>query len=676
MDLILTCLNISSSLPTIPTINSVKNTPSHSYYNPNGKFIFQLISSSLARSTFSIADVRSFLELFTSNDIHSLDTSAIAKLKPVTSTIVYTSVALALFVVLSVIFCIISCRNCGKREHNERNNRQRNKKCSKKSCYIVFILLMGAIVIGQMIFLAYQVSRAKVFIDDSIKEINQEIYPKEISIHLEHLLRQLEKLDQYSTQTDSIIIKASQSLFVKAFDTILREEYFFGEIRQSVNYSEVHINELEKLITQESNPLPAVMIDFQNIKNNNREMINDLKMPLQESCDYAHGHDTEIISIIINSLDLVHQQTRKLIDTIRDDILSQITPWQSAMLFNEHLENQIRWYIRLVLTILLVLIIVLGMIPIIALIIIFVYRMCCKKQRVAPPKYHENSHRTNGHGKQPSPSIDDDKKWMSTAQSSHCSSSARLCWMRIVFTPMMIILILIVLVSGIFHGVDLLAQGACRTAHNDQPFLVSFFIDQLSGKNPNYLVINELDVQTLFTNIIDDCSNHRHFSESFFENHLARFENETDYAMNRLNKRVFDQFILTIDHIDIRSHLDLLAKFSDAIASAEIQEKVHETEQNLKNVEIQFNKILAMTPILPASIVKQTNQDFKDYLKRVLNSTIDMCPLPLATIYKTDKMLCHNFSSSFNGLWFGLFLYMFFITFGLCICGLCIYKRL
>ncbi|CAF5220564.1 unnamed protein product [Rotaria magnacalcarata] len=83
-----------------------------------------------------------------------------------------------------------------------------------------------------------------------------------------------------------------------------------------------------------------------------------------------------------------------------------------------------------------------------------------------------------------------------------------------------------------------------------------------------------------------------------------------------------------------------------------------------------------MTPILPTRIVNQTNQDFKDYLKRVLNSTIDMCPLPLATIYKTDTMLCHNFASSFNGLWFGLFLYMFFITFGLCICGLCIYKRL
>jgi hypothetical protein len=44
---------------------------------------------------------------------------------------------------------------------------------------------------------------------------------------------------------------------------------------------------------------------------------------------------------------------------------------------------------------------------------------------------------------------------------------------------MIIILIVIVLVSGVLYGVDLLAQGACRTAHDDQPFLVSFLI----GKN-------------------------------------------------------------------------------------------------------------------------------------------------------------------------------------------------
>lgn len=58
-----------------------------------------------------------------------------------------------------------------------------------------------------------------------------------------------------------------------------------------------------------------------------------------------------------------------------------------------------------------------------------------------------------------------------------------------------------------------------------------------------------------------------------------------------------------------------------------------------------------------------------------MESTIDQCPLPLTTIYKVDELMCHNLSMSINGLWLNLFIYMFLIIFGLCICGLCIYKR-
>jgi hypothetical protein len=64
--------------------------------------------------------------------------------------------------------------------------------------------LIGLLVIGQMIYIAYQVNRTKIFLDDSIKEMNEEIYPKEISIYFEHLLQQFKQLDQYSTQSNFI----------------------------------------------------------------------------------------------------------------------------------------------------------------------------------------------------------------------------------------------------------------------------------------------------------------------------------------------------------------------------------------------------------------------------------------------------------------------------------------
>jgi hypothetical protein len=56
-----------------------------------------------------------------------------------------------------------------------------------------------------MIYISYQVNRTKIFLDDSIREINEEIYPKEISIYLENLLQQFKQLDQYSTQSKFII---------------------------------------------------------------------------------------------------------------------------------------------------------------------------------------------------------------------------------------------------------------------------------------------------------------------------------------------------------------------------------------------------------------------------------------------------------------------------------------
>jgi hypothetical protein len=116
MALELTCLNASLALPLIPSMNNMTNIPSHSHYNPNGNSISQKISSSLARSTFSTADVESLLKMVTSDDTKSWDASSIVSLKPVKSAVIYTSVTLALFIILSVIFYIISCSNCCKRK--------------------------------------------------------------------------------------------------------------------------------------------------------------------------------------------------------------------------------------------------------------------------------------------------------------------------------------------------------------------------------------------------------------------------------------------------------------------------------------------------------------------------------------------------------------------------------
>jgi hypothetical protein len=48
-----------------------------------------------------------------------------------------------------------------------------------------------------MIYVAYRINKSKVSMDDTIKEVNRDIYPREISEHMIYLNKQFNQLDQY-----------------------------------------------------------------------------------------------------------------------------------------------------------------------------------------------------------------------------------------------------------------------------------------------------------------------------------------------------------------------------------------------------------------------------------------------------------------------------------------------
>ena len=173
-------------------------------------------------------------------------------------------------------------------------------------------------------------------------------------------------------------------------------------------------------------------------------MITELQKPLEELCDYANGNDGDINNIIIDALEQVHQQLTKLIDTIENDILKNIISEDNGMLIKKDLEDQIRYYIYLAGIILPVIIILIGIIPILFL----VFTWLCNRN----------------------------------STTSKCSKTG-ICCARIFFIPMLLILIIIVLISGILYGVNLFTQGTCRTVHENQPFLISF----LTGKNEFFI---------------------------------------------------------------------------------------------------------------------------------------------------------------------------------------------
>ena len=51
---------------------------------------------------------------------------------------------------------------------------------------------------------------------------------------------------------------------------------------------------------------------------------------------------------------------------------------------------------------------------------------------------------------------------------------ALVCFMRIAFTLMIIMLILMAIVTGVYYTLDLAVHSACRTVHKDRSFLIPF----------------------------------------------------------------------------------------------------------------------------------------------------------------------------------------------------------
>jgi len=166
-------------------------------------------------------------------------------------------------------------------------------------------------------------------------------------------------------------------MLVKAFDEILTDKYFVQNIVRSVNSMGGHIRELGDEVEKQSSILPPSAKQlFEDIKQRYQLMLNYTQAPIKEVCDYANGSQTDIDQILLDALDLVHQELKKVNDTIKQNILSEITPWEEHMLLDTEVEGIIRGYVSMAGTIFLVLVLVLGGIPVIFFIFILISRLC------------------------------------------------------------------------------------------------------------------------------------------------------------------------------------------------------------------------------------------------------------------------------------------------------------
>jgi hypothetical protein len=115
----LSCLSFYPPLPAVPKTSNDSNTLIPPKYEPNGGDIFQMISTALASSTFSTNDIHSLLNKVFNKSSNSWDMSEIIKTQPIPSIIIYSSIALAVFLIFSIMFCVISC--CNSKKYQVRN---------------------------------------------------------------------------------------------------------------------------------------------------------------------------------------------------------------------------------------------------------------------------------------------------------------------------------------------------------------------------------------------------------------------------------------------------------------------------------------------------------------------------------------------------------------------------
>lgn len=106
--------------------------------------------------------------------------------------------------------------------------------------------------------------------------------------------------------------------------------------------------------------------------------------------------------------------------------------------------------------------------------------------------------------------------------------------------------------------------------------------------------------------LINDCQDGVHFSSRLFDNYWPTLENRLIDMMNELNKQVHDQFIKSIQQIDIPDEIQLFAEFVDQTNILDISNEVKHIDLDLNALNGVFLKINTSGPVLPDYVIRPT----------------------------------------------------------------------
>ncbi|CAF4183755.1 unnamed protein product, partial [Rotaria sordida] len=251
----------------------------------------------------------------------------------------------------------------------------------------------------------------------------------------------------------------------------------------------------------------------------------------------------------------------------------------------------------------------------------------------------------------------------------HDTSRLFLFSIRIVFIFILILVIFLLLITGFLYGLDLLLHGSCRLVHYNQPFLISFTTNNFLNQ------MNNFDINITILNIINDCNNNIHFSKILFKNASIQLNDQLSSTIKDFNQEIFQQFLNVNNKINITSDLDLLINLANLNSLNNIANYLKYIKNDFEQIDQIFKQILTPNSALLGNFTKETFHEFEKFVIKVTQSTIDPCPLPIDIILKMDQLICHHTAKIINGVWLEIFLFMFFIVFGLYIFGIYVYKQ-
>ncbi|CAF3544668.1 unnamed protein product [Rotaria socialis] len=531
---------------------------------------------------------------------------------------------------------------------------------------------------------------AKQSLEKSLNEINVEIYPKSIIQYIDQLMGKLKRLNEYSIKPNSMLVLGLKSILAKSLHRLLKENYYIDEL---VYYTD-QLDEHFYLLTVTTINTSVSINLFDEFTISYRNMTNRLTDLHKKLCFYMDKSQSNFNKQILIKLNMLHESLQFFIQFIEKHILNKIN-----IILDTEQENKIHKSIVLIECLIISIIVCITIVPLIFIGIKFLLEWkvkhiqqtidqvgCLNIQRSNQEQYpldvinndalpnqlkpygvYNDMNNTSGEN---SNSSSNNNLMEKNKTDDHHSVGIFLFSIRLCFALINMLIIILSLITGFLYGLDLLLNMSCELVHHNQTLLISLVTNNFVNQSGTF------DVNRTIFNIINDCNRNVHFSKILFENASTQLQNELSSTIKDINQNIFDQFLNFNNKINITSDLHLLMSIASSSGLTKIVMLLKSIDHDFEQIRQIFQRILKRNSTLLTNFTSSVFNEFEEFTMKVIQSTIEKCPLPKDTILRADELICHQTAKNINGLWLQIFLFSFSMITGIYILGIYIYKQL